>query len=147
LRNHAPHTNPHNMTLPLSGPANVVHDLDDVFGHLGRRVTEKRLIRFADATVVKREDRILAALSVGEVLGLSLPGVLHATETHYELHRASQRRRDQNDAQVEMSSKKGVEDAVVTRLRLGDCRSETANATETKQVLLVAHWPGLNGGR
>ena len=52
---HAAHANADDMDRSLSNPANVIEQLESVFGHFGRRVPHDRLVAFAHTAVVKDE--------------------------------------------------------------------------------------------
>ena len=78
---HAAHANADDMGRSLSNPANVVEQLESVFGHFGRRVPHDRLVAFAYPAVVKDEARVLGSPVMTKIKGLSLPEPFKGAKT------------------------------------------------------------------
>ena len=78
---HAAHANADDMGRSFPNPANVVEQLESVFGHFGRRVPHDRLVAFAHTAIVKDEARVLGSPVMTKVYGLSLPEPFEGAKT------------------------------------------------------------------
>lgn len=82
LCDHAAHGDSDDVHAPWLGPADVVEELYEVFGHFGGGVPEEWFAAFAHASVVKDERSVLAAFGVAEVFELSLPCFHETAKSH-----------------------------------------------------------------
>ena len=76
------------MHAPFPRPRNMIEQLERIFGHLGRRVSQQRCIALPHASVIEDETGIFATLVVPKGLGLPLPVPFEGAKAHYPLERS-----------------------------------------------------------